>query len=253
MHQPVGRAAHCRRYPHRDPNGGGGGWCAHSCAAGILALLLWSVGTGPFLDGVRAIDGWSLAAAFGIGAVTIGCCAWRWSLVAAGLGVPMRMREAFAAYYRSQFLNTTLPGGVAGDVHRAVRHGLDIGDVGLGVRAVVLERVAGQAALAVIALVVLPCCRRRYGRDLPLATVVVVAAGLGAALVLWALVRGRSARWVRVLRAEWAQIRNGSAGAPYRGGHHVRIGRGGRRAIWRRSCSPPERQARPRRCGCCCR
>ena len=32
-------------------------------------------------------------------------------------------REAVAAYYRSQFLNATLPGGVVGDVHRAVRHG----------------------------------------------------------------------------------------------------------------------------------
>ena len=177
--------------------------------AGILALLLWSVGTGPFLDGVRAVDGWSLALAFGIGAVTIGCCAWRWSLVAASLGVPMRMREAFAAYYRSQFLNTTLPGGVAGDVHRAVRHGLDIGNVGRGVRAVVFERVAGQAALAVIALVVLAVLPSPVRSRVPLASAVVVAAGLGAALVLWAVVRGRSARWIRVLRAEWTQINNG--------------------------------------------
>ena len=48
------------------------------------------------------------------------------------------MGDAVAAYYRSQFLNVTLPGGVVGDVHRAVRHGVDIGDVGLGVRAAVL-------------------------------------------------------------------------------------------------------------------
>ena len=40
-----------------------------------------------------------------------------------GLGVEVPLRDAVAAYYRSQFLNATLPGGVVGDVHRAVRHG----------------------------------------------------------------------------------------------------------------------------------
>ncbi len=175
----------------------------------ILVLLVWSVGTGPFLDGVRAVDGWSLAVAFGIGAVTIACCAWRWSLVAAGLGVPLRMRDAFAAYYRSQFLNTTLPGGVVGDVHRAVRHGLDIGDVGLGVRAVVLERVAGQAAFVALAVAVLSAFPSPVRSHLPLVTVVVVAAGLGLLLASWTLVRGRSSRWVRIARAELAQLRKG--------------------------------------------
>jgi len=177
-------------------------------AVGIMVLVLWRVGTGPFLDGVRAIDGRSLAAAFGIGAATIACCAWRWRLVAAGLGVPMRMRDAFASYYRSQFLNTTLPGGVAGDVHRAVRHGRDIGDVGLGVRAVVLERVAGQAALAAIAVVVLSAFPSPVRSQLPIATVVVAAIGL-VLLALWAVMRGRSWRWLQVLRTEWHEVRAG--------------------------------------------
>src|SRR2546430_11313035 len=38
--------------------------------AAILAFLLWRLGTGPFLDGVRLIDGRALAAALLIGAVT---------------------------------------------------------------------------------------------------------------------------------------------------------------------------------------
>ena len=75
---------------------------------------------------------------------TVGC-AWRWPSDRRWPGrADCRLRDAVAAYYRSQLLNTTLPGGVVGDVHRAVRHGLDIGDVGLGVRAAVLDRVAGQ-------------------------------------------------------------------------------------------------------------
>jgi hypothetical protein len=40
-----------------------------------------------------------------------------------------------------------LPAGVLGDVDRAVRHGRHSGDVGRGVRAVVLERAAGQVVV----------------------------------------------------------------------------------------------------------
>ena len=105
-------------------------WARPLGGAAILAVLVWRLGTGPFLDGVRQINGWSLAAAAGIAALTTLCCAWRWSLVARGLGVGVPMPEAVAAYYRSQFLNMTLPGGVLGDVHRGVSHGRDVGDVG---------------------------------------------------------------------------------------------------------------------------
>src|SRR4051812_32452883 len=62
---------------------------------------------------------------------------------------------ATAAYYRSQLLNSTLPGGVLGDVDRGVRHGAGAGQLGRGVRAVVWERTAGQVVQVVLALVVL--------------------------------------------------------------------------------------------------
>ncbi len=125
----------------------------------ILVIVVGWVGTGPFLDGFRVIDVESVLAALCIGLAATVCCAWRWRRVAADLGVDLPWREAVAAYYRSQFLNATLPSGVVGDVHRAVRHGRDIGDLGRGVRAVVLERIAGlaaQVAIAVIVLLVLP-------------------------------------------------------------------------------------------------
>ena len=60
-----------------------------------------------------------------------------------------------AAYYRSQFLNSALPGGVVGDVHRGVRHGLDAGDLSRGLRAVAWERTAGQVVFVGLALVAL--------------------------------------------------------------------------------------------------
>ncbi|MFI6034481.1 lysylphosphatidylglycerol synthase transmembrane domain-containing protein [Streptomyces sp. NPDC051315] len=123
--------------------------------AAVLAVLLWRMGTGVFLDGLRRIDAPTLLVALGIGAVTTVCSAWRWALVARGLRIRLPLGEAVADYYRSLFLNAALPGGILGDVHRAVRHGQSAGDVGRGVRAVVLERTAGQLVLAVAGVTVL--------------------------------------------------------------------------------------------------
>ena len=121
----------------------------------ILGVLFWRLGTGALVDGLRRIDGATLAAALGIGLVTTVFSAWRWALVARGIGIRLPLRAAVADYYRALFLNAALPGGVLGDVHRAVRHGKEAGDLGRGVRAVVLERTAGQLALFVAGGVVL--------------------------------------------------------------------------------------------------
>jgi hypothetical protein len=40
-------------------------WVRALGGLGILALLAWEVGTGPFLSGVRAVDGLALLVAFG--------------------------------------------------------------------------------------------------------------------------------------------------------------------------------------------
>ncbi|MDH6213112.1 uncharacterized membrane protein YbhN (UPF0104 family) [Streptomyces pseudovenezuelae] len=121
----------------------------------ILAALLWRLGTGVFLDGLSRIDGSTLLMALAIGVVTTVLSAWRWALVARGLRIALPLGPAVADYYRALFLNAALPGGVLGDVHRAVRHGQSAGDMGRGVRSVVLERAAGQIALTVFGGVVL--------------------------------------------------------------------------------------------------
>ena len=64
-------------------------------------------------------------------------------------------RRGDRGYYKALFLNAALPGGVLGDVDRAVQHGRDEGDVGRGVRAVVLERTAGQIVLVAVGIAVL--------------------------------------------------------------------------------------------------
>ena len=71
-------------------------WVRPLAAAGLLAFLLARVGTGPFVDGVRLVDAPAMAAALGIGALTTVCSAWRWQLVARGLGVPLRLPTAVA-------------------------------------------------------------------------------------------------------------------------------------------------------------
>ncbi|GGQ81627.1 hypothetical protein GCM10010145_59210 [Streptomyces ruber] len=121
----------------------------------IMGVLLWRLGTGVFLDGLRRIDAATLVAAVGIGVLTTVLSAWRWCVVARRLGLRLPLGPAVADYYRALFLNAALPGGVLGDVHRAVRHGRSAGDLGRGVRAVVLERAAGQAVLAVAGVTVL--------------------------------------------------------------------------------------------------
>ncbi len=160
-----------------------------------FAVLVWRLGTGPFLDGVRAVDGGALAAALVIGALTTVCCAWRWTVVARGLGVELSLRAAVAAYYRSLFLNVTLPGGVVGDVHRGVSHGRDVSDVGRALRAVAWERFAGQVVQFLLTVVVLFAMASPVQSSMPLVVLSVVVAAAGVVLVARLLRPGaRSAR-----------------------------------------------------------
>jgi glycosyltransferase 2 family protein len=178
-------------------------------AVTVLAVLVWRVGTGPILDGLRTINGSSLVAAAGIGVVTTLCSAWRWSLVARGLGVGVPLRAAVTAYYRSQFLNSALPGGVLGDVHRGVRHGRDVGDVGRGLRAVGWERAAGQAVQAVLSLVVLCLFPSPVRSVVPMLVVALVIGPLAATLLVRARRRRRATRWSRILSTAAHDVRCG--------------------------------------------
>lgn len=132
-------------------------WAAARLLGGVLVLVavLRSVGPGPLLDGVRGLGPGTLLAGLALGAATTVCQAWRWRVVATALGDGLPLRAATAACYRSQFLNSALPGGVLGDVHRGVRTGIDAGDLGRGLRAVGWERVAGQLVQVAVALAVL--------------------------------------------------------------------------------------------------
>ncbi|GAA2349262.1 lysylphosphatidylglycerol synthase transmembrane domain-containing protein [Dactylosporangium salmoneum] len=175
--------------------------------AAVLLLLLWRLGSGPFLAGLRTIDAWALAAAVGVGAATIVACAWRWRLVARGLGLELPLWAAVADMYRSCLINSTVPSGVLGDVERAVGHGREHGDVGRGVRAVVWERGAGQVVQCVLAvglLWVLPSPVRPFVPRIALGV-----AAVAAAVALLALVAGRRGpgAWRRLVHTARTDVR----------------------------------------------
>ena len=159
------------------------------CAGLVLAVLVGQVGAEPFLDGVRGLGPGSLLAATAIGGATTVCSAWRWQVVARGLGMDLPLPAAVAACYRAQFLNGTLPGGVLGDVHRGIRHGADVMDVGRGLRGVVWERTAGQVVQAALALGVLLVAPSPVHAAMP-----AVATGLALAAALLLLTSRRLLR-----------------------------------------------------------
>jgi len=167
----------------------------------VLAVLAREVGSDPFVAALHRVSAASLLGALAIGVATTVLSAWRWLVVARGLGLRLSLRGAVGDYYRALFLNGVLPAGVLGDVHRAVRHGRDVGDVGRAATAVVVERAAGQAVLVVAVVgafllapeaVPLPAAVGSGAGPARAAVTVVVVAGIAATVL--AMRAGRSGR-----------------------------------------------------------
>lgn len=177
----------------------------------IIGVLLWRLGTGAFVDGLSEINLWGVVAALGIGFLTTLFSAWRWCIVAGRLGLKLSLRTAVADYYRALFINAVLPGGVLGDVHRAVQNGHDTGDVGRGVRAVVLERTGGQLAILAVGVGVLltdPTLIAKVIGDIvpaPAAIVIGVLLVVAAAIVL--ATSSRLPRWRNALARTLVDVR----------------------------------------------
>jgi uncharacterized membrane protein YbhN (UPF0104 family) len=172
----------------------------------VLPFLAWRLGTGPFVEGVRSVNGPALAAATGIGVVTTVCCAWRWRTVARALDVELSLTTAVAAYYRSLFLNVTLPGGIVGDVHRGLSHGHDTHKVGRALRAVAWERFAGQIVQILLTVVVLLALPSPVHAAMPLVALALVVA-VAAVLLVARLRPGGGSAFARARGTVAADIR----------------------------------------------
>ena len=92
-----------------------------------------------------------LAAAVLAAQAQIVLSAFRWRMTAGCLGLEIGRGRAIGEYFLAQLVNMTLPGGVVGDAARAarMRHAAGLAVSG---EAVVIERMAGQMALAAVAV-----------------------------------------------------------------------------------------------------
>lgn len=187
-----------------------GRWGRVVIGAAIVVALVVLVGAEPFVRGFAAISPAAIAAATTLAAVATLAAAWRWRILARRLGLRLGWRESVGAYYRSQFLNTVLPGGVVGDVSRAVSHGQSVDRVAQASRAVAAERAAGQVVQLVLALGVLVSLG--FSAYPPAVTLILVSIGLVAAT---AVITRLSSRARRALRRELTILRSafGSVGA----------------------------------------
>jgi hypothetical protein len=119
------------------------------------------------------------------------------------------MPAAVCAYYRSLFLNSVLPGGVLGDVHRAVMHGRRAGDVARGLRAVAWERLCGQVIQATVTAVVLLTLPSPVRPVLPYVLAGVAGVAACAVLVVRGAARRGRPRLARLARAVSDDLRRG--------------------------------------------
>ena len=175
----------------------------------VLWFIGRELGAAPFEDGLRAVTWQGVVAAVTLTALTTICSAWRWQVVARALGTDIGLPRATGAYYRSLFLNSVLPGGILGDVHRAVTQGRRAGDVAQGVRAVGWERLCGQVIQAVVTAVVLLTLPSPVRPALPYVLAGIAGVVGCAALVVSVAPRLGRSRPARAARAIAADLRRG--------------------------------------------
>jgi uncharacterized membrane protein YbhN (UPF0104 family) len=126
----------------------------------VLAGLAWSVDLEAALAHLSGAAAGPVLALLLLVQAQVWLSALRWRLIARRLGVGLPWPQAAAEYYAGTLLNQVLPGGVAGDAARAWRHNRrhaaapTDGGTGAGgaiLRAVVLERMAGQLMFLLLA------------------------------------------------------------------------------------------------------
>lgn len=183
-----------------------------AASALLLAGVAWAVDPGLALARLAAADPWAVAGLLALFQAQVWLSALRWRLIARRLGLGLPWPRAAGEYYAGTLINQVLPGGVAGDAARAWRHtrihpARAIGGPAAGpiVRAVVLDRVAGQLAFLLLAgagVAAWPVLRTDAPGSAAAAVVTAAASVLGAiALGLVVLTRLGPAGWRRGVAA----------------------------------------------------
>ncbi|MBY5935596.1 flippase-like domain-containing protein [Tateyamaria omphalii] len=121
-------------------------WIKFAVSAGGLALLLWWTDAPGVLARLQGVDHtWTLLALLSVTAATF-AMASRWMIVARAFDIHIPFLAALREYYLAQLINLALPGGVAGDVTRAVR-ARQAADLKRAAQSVMAERLLGQIVI----------------------------------------------------------------------------------------------------------
>lgn len=155
---------------------------------GLLAACLVAVDAGSVVTELRGIEPAWLLAAFGLHLVQLGLLALRWTFVARTLGLALQFRRALGEYALSVFVNQVLPGGIAGDGLRAVRHARQAPGTSLlrSVEALAIDRASGQIAFYVAVVLGAPLAvAHRVIEPEPLLLLGAVIAAIGGGAWFW--------------------------------------------------------------------
>lgn len=112
----------------------------------LLGLLIWWSDADAVLGHLQGASlGWLVLAGLSLTALTF-LMAKRWQIIASALDIDISYPRALAEYYIAQLVNLVLPGGVVGDVARAVRvrHKADLTRAAQSVAA---DRIVGQVVM----------------------------------------------------------------------------------------------------------
>lgn len=145
----------------------------------LLGAVIWMVAPDELAGAFRAFDPFWLAVAVLLLVLQIAMSALRWRVTAHAFGFALPKSRALQEYGLSVAVNTFLPGGVLGDLARIARS-RSFGWRGAAA-SVLIERLAGQMALALVALG---------------AGVSVLGLARGGALVIAAIVAGTILLWL---------------------------------------------------------
>lgn len=167
----------------------------------LTAAILWTIAAlwGPenFTSALRGLTWWTFVAAGVLGGAGVAAQAARWRIVARHHGIEVGAAAAVARCWQAAFLNSVLPGGIAGDALRAADDSIDAHAssrrraLAKGFTAMATERLVGTAVVfSAGAMVLLPLA--------PLAGAGCLIAALAAAVI--------ASRWLRRLR-RWAIMR----------------------------------------------
>ncbi|HJO03434.1 MAG TPA: lysylphosphatidylglycerol synthase transmembrane domain-containing protein [Acidobacteriota bacterium] len=197
---------------NRTTRGGSGMlWVRLGVSLGLLAVLAAYLDLERVATRLRSMDVRWVVLALVISLSQIALSAWRWRFTAGRLGLHLPFVTALREYALGSFLNQLLPGGVAGDLARAWRHGrsLSRGLDGQAVRAVVLERASGQIVMLAVAGLSFAWLPRSFGAGgrAVLLSVALVPAAIMIGLFVWARLRRDSDD--SLLRRAWADARAG--------------------------------------------